>query len=321
MRVLDFPSSEKLRDIAGKYGYDEFILRRWMHFFGEEAMEIVRAFEEGIPKYIRVNTIKIEEDILIERLRDRGFELEKTDISYCYEVREEPYSVGATPEFLMGYYYIMDKASCIPPIVLDPKPGEVVVDLASSPGGKTTFLSMLMGNKGVVLAVEPQKERLQPLIDNIHRMGAMNVAVLKMDGRDVVKLKLRADRVLLDAPCTGEGVIHKDPSRKTDRGEKDILFCSNLQRELILAGFDCLKEGGVMVYSTCSLTPEENEMVIDFLLESRDARLEKVDFGNEALTLPELKLRNPEEIKKASRFYPHKHRCSGFFVARIRKSE
>jgi len=117
-------------------------------------------------------------------------------------------------------------------------------------------------------------------------------------------------------PCTGEGIIHKDPSRKTDRGRDDIIFCSTLQRDLILAAFDCLKEGGVLVYSTCSLAPEENEFVVDFLLEKREGSLEEVEWGDDALILPDLK---HAEVRKARRFYPHRHRCSGFFVAKIRK--
>lgn len=315
MKVLDFPSSKKAKELAVKYGYDEFIVRRWLHFFGDETEDIIRAFEEGIPKYIRINTLKIDEKGLLERLESRGFKLKKTEVPYCFEVVEEPYSIGATPEYLMGYYYVMDKSSCIPPLALEPKPGEVVVDLAASPGGKTTFLSMLMENKGAIIAVEPQKERLQPLIDNINRMGAMNVAVINVDGRRVPAMGIKADRVLLDAPCTGEGIIHKDPSRKTDRGKEDILFCSSLQRELVLAAFDCLKEGGVMVYSTCSLTPEENEFVVDFLLERRKGVVEEIEWGDEALALPGVK----NEVSKARRFYPHRHQCSGFFVARIRK--
>jgi len=319
MKVLDFPSTEESKIIAEKYGYDEFIIRRWLRFFGHETYEIVRAFERGVPKYIRVNTIKIEERELIRRMEERGFELVKTDVKYCYEVKKELYSVGATPEFLMGYYYIMDKSSCIPPLVLDPKPGEIVVDLAASPGGKTTFLSMLMRNRGVVIAVEPQKDRLQPLIDNIHRMGAMNVVVLNIDGRDIGKLNIKPNRILLDAPCTGEGIIHKDATRKTDRGRKDVAFCSSLQRDLILAAYDCLEEGGFMVYSTCSLTPEENELVIDFLIDERGAEVVEIDYGCEALTSPLLGLKHSEKVRKARRMYPHIHKCSGFFVAMLRK--
>jgi len=317
VEVLDFPSTTESRRIAEEYGYDAFIVRRWLTLFGSEAIEIIRAFEEGVPKYVRLNTIKIDEDGLLKRLRSRGFELRKTEVPFCFEVTEEPYSIGATPEYLMGYYYVMEKSSCIPPLVLAPKPGETIVDMAASPGGKTTFISMLMKNRGAVIAVEPQKERLQALIDNIHRMGAINVAVLNVDGRKLPSMGIVADKVLLDAPCSGEGIIHKDPTRKKDRGAKDIYFCSTLQKELILAAFDCLKPGGIMVYSTCSLAPEENEYVVDFLLQKRNATVEEIEWGDEALDLPNLK--KFEEVRKARRLYPHKHRCSGFFVARIRK--
>ncbi|MEM4616353.1 MAG: NOL1/NOP2/sun family putative RNA methylase [Archaeoglobaceae archaeon] len=315
MKILDFPSTALSKEIASKFGYDEFIIRRWLQFFGEEAIKIVEAFEKGIPKYIRVNTIKLSEEELLKRLRERGFKLEKTEVPFCYEVLEERYSIGATPEYLMGYYYIMDKSSCIPPLVLDPKPDDLVVDLSASPGGKTTFLAMLMKNRGVILAVEPQKERLQALIDNVNRMGAMNVAILNMDGRDFPKLGIKADKVLLDAPCTGEGIIFKDKTRKTDRGKEDIVFCSSLQRELIISAFDSLKPNGVLVYSTCSLTPEENEFVVEHLLERRKAELLDIEYGEKALNLTNF------DLSKAKRLYPHKHRCAGFFIAKIKKIE
>ncbi|MEM0504003.1 MAG: NOL1/NOP2/sun family putative RNA methylase [Archaeoglobaceae archaeon] len=311
--VLDFPSTQLSREIARKYGYDEFIIRRWLHFFGEETIEIVKAFEKGLPKFIRVNTIKIEEKELLQRLEDRGFKLCKTEVLFCYEVVKEKYSIGATPEYLMGYYYVMDKSSCVPPLALDPKPGEVVADFCASPGGKTTFMAMLMKNRGKIFAIEPQKERLQALIDNVNRMGAMNVAILNMDARDFPKLGIKVDKVLLDAPCTGEGIIFKDKTRKTDRGKEDIKFCSNLQKELILSAYDSLKANGILVYSTCSMTPEENELVIDYLLSKRDAELLDVDFGERALQITE------RDLSKAKRFYPHKHHCAGFFVAKIRK--
>ncbi len=313
MKVLDFPSDQRSKEIARKYGYDEFIIRRWLRFFGEDALKLVEAFERGIPKYIRVNTLKISESELLKRLESRGFRLERTEVPYCYEVVEERYSMGATPEYLMGYYYIMDKSSCVPPLVLQPKPEEIVVDLSASPGGKTTFLAMLMQNRGVILAVEPQKERLQALIDNVNRMGAMNVAILNIDGRDFPKLGIKADKVLLDAPCSGEGIIFKDESRKRDRGMEDIAFCSSLQRELILSAFDSLKPGGILVYSTCSLAPEENELVIEYLLDKREAELLEVEYGEKALNLTK------RDLSKAKRFYPHVHKCAGFFVAKIIK--
>ena len=313
--ILDFPSTEKSRELAKKYGYDEFIMRRWLKFFGEDAEKIAEAFERGLPKYIRVNTIKISEEELLNRLESRGFKLKKTEVPYCYEVVEEKYSIGATPEYLMGYYYIMDKSSCIPPLALNPKPNELVIDFCASPGGKTTFMAMLMKNEGLIIAIEPQKERLQALIDNVNRMGAMNVAIMNIDARSFPRYGIKADKILLDAPCTGEGIIFKDPTRKTDRGVRDIVFCSNLQKELIIAAFDCLKPGGILVYSTCSLTPEENEFVIEYLLSRRKARLLEIEYGEKALNLTKI------DVSKTRRFYPHIHRCAGFFIAKLIREE
>ena len=222
MKIVDFFSTKKSRKLAEKYGYDEFIVRRWLNIFGDEAIKLIEAMEKSLPKYIRINTIKIDEEKLLEKLNKRGFVLSKTEVPFCYRVKDEPYSIGATPEYLMGYYYVMDKSSCIPPLALNPRREDVVVDFAASPGGKTTFISQLMGNKGVVIAIEANKERTQPLIDNIHRMGCINIAVLNMNAVKFSQLNIKADKILLDAPCTGEGIIHKDKSRKVSRGKEDI---------------------------------------------------------------------------------------------------
>ena len=320
MRVLDFPSTDFSKELAKKYGYDEFIIRRWVNFFGEEETAKLVEGMENVPKYIRVNTIKISEEELVERLEERGFVFEKTEVPFCYEVVEEPYSIGATPEFLMGFYYVMDKSSCIPPIELNPRENDLVVDMAASPGGKATMISMLMKNRGILIAIEGNEERIPPLIDNIHRMGAMNTIVLRMNSARFHNLGIKADKILLDAPCTGEGIIHKDPTRKWSRGAKDILFCTSLQKQMLESGIKSLKPGGVLVYSTCSLTPEENELVIEWALKNFDIKLEEVGFGEEALTkIGDIKLSS--ELRKAKRLYPHKHRCSGFFVAKIVKGE
>jgi NOL1/NOP2/sun family putative RNA methylase len=316
VKVLDFPSTDLSRKLARKYGYDEFIVRRWLAFFGEETKQILEAMEKGVPRYIRANTIKIGEEELVERLEERGFVLKKTEVPYCYEIVEEPFSIGATPEYLMGYYYVMDKSSCIPPLELDPKSEELVVDFAASPGGKTTFLAQLMGNRGKLLAIEANPERIQPLVDNIHRMGVMNTAVIRMNAARFHELNIKADKILLDAPCTGEGIIHKDPSRKSSRGEDDIKFCSSLQIDLLRSAIMSLKAGGTVVYSTCSMTPEENEFVVSRIMEEFDVHLEEVGYGDDALTeLPGVELSH--ELRKAKRLFPHRHRCSGFFIAKI----
>jgi NOL1/NOP2/sun family putative RNA methylase len=319
MRVLDFPSSSLSLKLSEEYGYDEFIVRRWINLFGERETEELMSAMENVPKYIRINTLKMDESLVIERLKERGFNLECTDVDYCYKITDEPYSIGAVPEYLMGYYYIMDKSSCVPPLALSPTTHDFIVDMASSPGGKTTFIAQLMENKGVILAIEAQRERIPPLIDNIHRMGVKNTAVIKMDARNLHKTEIKPDKILLDAPCTGEGIIHKDATRKKSRGKRDILFCSNLQYHLLISAIRCLREDGVLVYSTCSLTPEENEIVVskvfDYFEGKIDLKTEKIPYGDKPLMLRGVR----DELRKARRLYPHKHECSGFFVVKIRK--
>ncbi|HID43889.1 MAG TPA: NOL1/NOP2/sun family putative RNA methylase [Archaeoglobaceae archaeon] len=317
MYYIDFPSTPQSSEIAEKYGYSEFVIRRWLNFF-EDAIDLIEKIEEGIPKYIRVNTLKIEESELIERLKSRGFEVKETEVPFCYEVIEEPYSIGATPEYLMGYYYIMDKSSCIPPLALNPEPGDVIADFTSSPGGKTTFLAQLIKNKGVILAVESNYSRACALIDNIHRMGVMNTAVLRMDAKEFPKLGIKVDKILLDAPCSCEGVMHRDPLRKSSFSPKDIETCSDIQLKLLNSALKSLKSGGVLVYSTCSMSPEENEMVVQKILDSYPVRLEEIEWGENAFTeIPNTEIRISIEMRKARRFYPHKHRTSGFFVSKI----
>lgn len=316
--VIDYPSTRESKEIAKKYGYNEFIVRRWIRFFGiEETIKLIEAMERGIPKHIRVNTIKIGENELIDRLRRRGFEVKRTEIPYCYEILKEPYSIGATPEYLMGYYYVMEKSSCIPPLVLDPKPDEIVVDFASAPGGKATFLAQLMNNKGVLIAIEANKERIQALVDNVHRMGVLNTAIVNMNAVKFCNLGIKVDKILLDAPCSGEGVIHKDKDRKRISGRKDIEFCSQLQKELITSAIKSLKPGGVLVYSTCSLTPEENELVIQYALENFNVEIGEIEWGDPALTEIPDHGKLDKNIGKCRRFYPHKHGTSGFFVAKL----
>jgi len=316
MDVIDFPSTSLSKEISEKYNYSEFVVRRWLNLF--DGIELIQAIEKGMPKYIRVNTLKIDESELIARLRSRGFEVKKTEIPFCYEVLEEAYSIGATPEYLMGYYYVMDKSSFIPVLALNPQADEVIVDFASSPGGKTTFIAQLMKNRGVIIAIESNYSRALSLIHNIHRMGVVNTAVLRMNAEEFPKLNIKADRILLDAPCSCEGVMHRDPSRKLNFSVDDIKTCSAIQMSLVNAAMSSLKEGGVLVYSTCSMTPEENEMIVQEILDKYPVRMEEIEWGDNAFTeIPNTGIKFSKEMRKARRFYPHKHRTSGFFVAKI----
>ncbi|WP_456418741.1 NOL1/NOP2/sun family putative RNA methylase [Methanocaldococcus infernus] len=259
--------------------------------------------------FIRVNTLKISPSALKERLEKKGVKLEKTFLDYAFRVIESPFSIGATPEYLFGYYMPQSLSSMIPPIALNPSPKDRILDMCAAPGGKTTHLAQLMGNEGTILAVEISKERVKALKSNINRMNILNTIIINKDMRKykeyLMKKKILFDKILLDAPCSGN--IIKDKNRKVD--EKDIEYCSLRQKELLNIGLDLLKPGGELVYSTCSMEEKENEEVIEHVLKSRDdIKLIKLS--------PIANFIRPGKIKGTLRVYPP---YEPFFIAKIKK--
>lgn len=230
-------------------------------------------------------------------------------------------SIGSTIEYLKGYYYIQDLSSCIAVNELEILYSEnlAVLDMAAAPGGKTTHIAQKLNNNGLIVACESNPKRLSSLVFNLSRCFVTNTMVFNLRSEMVGNLGIKFDRVLLDAPCTCEGIIQKDVSRKKSRKPKDLEICSELQKKMIIAGFSVLKPNGLMVYSTCSFAPEENEVVIQYLLDNfNDARIEPVQLGSDGLT----KFKNLEftdRMNKTKRFYPHFHDTNGFFIAKIRK--
>merc|ERR1719419_1858115 len=196
--------------------------------------------------------------------------------------------------------------------------------MASAPGGKTTHIAAIMNNTGMILANDSNKDRCKAVVGNVHRLGITNTVICNYDGRKLPKIMSGFDRVLLDAPCSGTGVISKDESAKLSKDDQDIHLCSHLQKELILAAIDCLdhksKSGGYLVYSTCSVLPEENENVVDYDLRKRHVKLVPtgLDFGVEGFTKYREKRYHPS-MNLCKRYYPHTHNMDGFFVAKIKK--
>ncbi|RVD88426.1 uncharacterized protein DFL_002612 [Arthrobotrys flagrans] len=317
-----------ITDISAYYGYSPYLAEKLFHLFSpSEALSFFEANETPRPLVIRTNTLKTHRRDLAQVLINRGVTLEPIGkwSKVGLQVFESQVPLGATPEYLAGHYILQAASSFLPVMALAPQENERCLDMAAAPGGKTTYMAALMKNTGCIFANDANKNRAKGLIGNIHRLGVKNTIVCNYDAREFPKIIGGFDRVLLDAPCSGTGVIAKDSSVKTNKTEKDFLKLPHLQKQLLLAAIDSVdhnsKTGGYIVYSTCSVTVEENEGVVEYALKKRP-NVKLVDtgltFGVEGFVSFRGKTFN-EKMKMTRRYYPHKYNVDGFYVAKFRK--
>lgn len=226
--------------------------------------------------------------------------------------------------FITRKNVITGASSMLPVMSLAPQENERVLDLCAAPGGKSSHIAALMKNTGVLFSNDANRDRIKAVVGNFHRLGVMNAVVSCEDGCKYKSIMTGFDRILVDAPCTGTGVISKDPSAKTSKSDVDVQRCYNIQRKLLLTAIDCLSAksatGGYVVYSTCSILPEENEWVIDYALKKRNVKLVPtgLDFGTEGFVNYRQHRFHPT-MKLTRRYYPHTHNMDGFFVAKLKK--
>ncbi len=277
---------------------------------------------------IRVNTLKISVKDLVKRLEDKW---ELTPIPWCKEGfwiehkgigEEKRRDVGNLIEHTLGYIYVQEAASMLPPVVLNPKKNETVLDMCAAPGSKASQIAQYMENTGILIANDFKFDRLQSLGINMQRMGLTNTIVTQMQGQWFKDFQF--DKVLVDAPCSGIGTIRK--SLKTIRiwNPNVARRMGGVQKRLIETGFNNLKSGGVLVYSTCTLEPDENEAVISWLLDNHpDAKTEKIDLdikhGKAVMEFNGVKYNSG--VKNCLRLWPQDNDTEGFFVSKIRKTD
>ncbi|XP_046910441.2 uncharacterized protein LOC124491785 [Dermatophagoides farinae] len=315
------------QDLCSYYNYNKFLMTKFMNLFSlDELKEFLEASEVQRPMVIRVNTLKTRRRDLAQALINRGVNLDPVGnwSKVGLVIYDSQVPIGATPEYLAGHYMLQGAASLVPVMALAPMENEKILDMCAAPGGKTTHLATMMRNTGIIFANDFQKERCKALTANLHRLGIVNTIVSNYDGRKYPKIMKGFDRVLLDAPCSGTGVICKDPAVKSTKTNADILKCSYFQKQLILSAIDCLdansNTGGILVYSTCSVLIEENEWVIEYALKKRNVKLLpiNIDFGREGFTSYR-ELRFHPTMKYTRRLFPHVNNTDGFFVAKLQK--
>lgn len=321
-------TQDLLDSICKYYSYTPFLAQKFLDLFSPaEAFTFFEANEKERPLVIRTNTLRTTRRELAQALINRGVTLEPVGkwSKVGLQIYESQVPLGATPEYLAGHYILQAASSFLPVMALAPQEHERVLDMAAAPGGKTTYIAALMKNTGCVFANDANKARTKGLIGNIHRLGVKNTVVCNYDAQEFPKVMGGFDRVLLDAPCSGTGVISKDPSVKSNKTEKDFIQLPELQKKLLLAAIDSVdhasKTGGYIVYSTCSVTVEENEAVVEYALRRRpNVKLVEtgLTFGKEGFTSFRGK-KFSEKMKFTRRFYPHEYNVDGFFVSKFKK--
>ncbi|PMB68031.1 25S rRNA (cytosine-C(5))-methyltransferase nop2 [Beauveria bassiana] len=292
-------TSQLLDDICAYYNYSPFLAEKLYNLFTpREAFAFFESNEAPRPIVIRTNTLRTHRRDLAQALINRGVTLEPVGkwSKVGLQVFESSIPLGATPEYLAGHYILQAASSFLPVMALSPQPVRNMV--ANEPQ-----------NTGVVVANDPNKARAKGLIGNIHRLGAKNVIVCSYDAREFPRVMGGFDRVLLDAPCSGTGVIAKDPSVKTNKTERDFMTLPHTQKQLLLSAIDSVNHagtGGYIVYSTCSVTVEEK--LVDT----------ELPFGKEGFTSYMGKTFDPS-LKLTRRYYPHTYNVDGFYVAKFKK--
>ncbi|SJM87999.1 probable Putative ribosomal RNA methyltransferase Nop2 [Zygosaccharomyces bailii] len=317
-----------LKDICQYFGYSPFLAEKLFDLFSPaEALEFFEANEISRPITIRTNTLRTRRRDLAQALVNRGVNLQPIGpwTKVGLQIFDSQVPIGATPEYLAGNYILQAASSFLPVIALDPQENERILDMAAAPGGKTTYISALMKNTGCVFANDANKARTKSLVANIHRLGCTNTIVCNYDAREFPKVIGGFDRILLDAPCSGTGVIGKDQSVKVSRTEKDFMQIPHLQKQLLLSAIDSVdshsKTGGIIVYSTCSVAVEEDEQVVDYALRKRpNVKLVETGLaiGKEGFASYRGKNFHPS-LKLTRRYYPHTYNVDGFFVAKFQK--
>jgi 16S rRNA (cytosine967-C5)-methyltransferase len=320
LSLRDLPAEK----IPQALSHPPWMVERWVKEFGlEMARKICWADNQRPPFTIRTNTLKIDRDSLRERLNASGIPSLLTSFSPEGLILRESPLLTQEPLFQEGFYFVQDEASQVVPHLLGPMPGERVLDACAAPGGKSTHLAQLMQNQGEVIALDQKGSKVKLIQENCTRLGITIVRAILADAAKPLSFPPGPafDRVLLDAPCTGLGVLHRNPEAKWRRKPEDIHRLQKLQALLLDNVSSWLKPGGILVYSTCTMTREENDSAVESFLESH----------------PGFKLEDLRDVvpptfqplidgKGFLRTFPgmitrdEAYRMDGFFAARIRRN-
>lgn len=306
------PSGSPAERIAVEYSHPSWLIERWLRRFGDaETKALCRANNSPARPTARVNTLKLGPDEAVRRLRDAGMTVTRSAVA------EGLHLAGPVSDrhrlVTEGLVTMQDLAAMLVTHALDPQPGETVIDGAAAPGGKTTHIAERMRDRGRIIACDIHAAKLERLRHRVARMGISIVEAREQDARGIGRAFPRqADRVLLDAPCTGLGVLRRRPDIKWRAQAEDVTALAALQQQILEGASDAVRPGGVLVYSVCTTEDEEGQKVVEkFLAEHDEFRLEVPDLPDafESAVAP----------SGAVLLLPHRNNTDGFFIARMRR--
>lgn len=318
---LPYPEKANIGDYYSIiYSHPKWIVEKCISTFGEEFTEELLKSNNQVPDFtVRVNTIKTTRNELVEALHKEGIKTRKAHLRWKYVeeaiILENPSSITRLKSFKDGLFQVQDESSMLVSRILEPKEKEFIIDICSAPGGKATHMAQLMNNTGTIIARDIYPHKLKLIDDAAKRL---QINIIKTELSDACKLDEKmigkADRVLVDAPCSGLGIIRKKPDIKYSKNIEEINDIIKLQRVILNNAAKYVKSGGCLVYSTCTILPEENiENVKNFLQENTDFRL----VGFEELLPENLKINSAKE--GYIQLYPHINQTDGFFICKISK--
>ena len=314
----DTPPAKARRDIAA-----EAVIERYGELSGDKA-SFAAMLATPLPVCLWTNRLRMTSDELADRLRSEGFEFER--VAWNKDAFRLPATArpGQSWLYKAGLCQIQEEAALLPVKLLDPQPGEQILDLCAAPGNKTAQIAIALNNRGTVIANDSHAGRLAPLHAAIARLGLVNITTTAMDGVAFPRESGPFDRVLADVPCSGEGTIRKGPRMHQPVADKFRDWLRGKQRALLRRAIDLCRPGGRIVYSTCTFAPEENEAIVDAILAERsDIQLisatEDMAGTSPGITTWQGK-RFSKELAKTLRVWPHESGTGGFFAAILQKT-
>jgi 16S rRNA (cytosine967-C5)-methyltransferase len=313
---LPDPDKDRIKYLSVKYSHPEWMVKSFLSFYSYGFVEeLLKANNETPQLYVRVNTLKISVEDCVKLMKLQGYSAEVSPHIHEAVCLKGNINLGEMELMKKGYIYVQDFSSMLIARILDPKAGDVVVDVCSAPGGKATHMAQLMDNQGIIIARDIYEHKLRLIRRNAENLGVSIIKTEKFDALEEDReLFEKADRVLVDAPCSGLGIIRKKPEIKYRKKPDDIIALTELQLKILKNAANYVKSGGYLVYSTCTIDPRENEGVIQrFLKERTDFQL--IDAGKEySSQLP------GEHKDRTIQLFPNVHNTDGFFAAKLIKN-